>query len=103
MEIWLMLIALGLLVFGIGYAYRIAVRPFPAHLTWLSVVVGDGATDVGMMLALWVLTHNPVVCLVPPAAHLLTGGPMILGQVLKARWQNDGARAIEEALNGDQA
>jgi hypothetical protein len=89
----LWLVAFGLLLFGMFYAYRITLRPFPAGKTWLSVVVGDVATDLGMSLALWLLTGDLRVCLVPWAAHALTGLPMILAQAIKDRLQNDGAEA----------
>jgi hypothetical protein len=94
----LWLVALGLLLFGMFYAYRITLRPFPASKTWLSVVIGDAATDLGMSLALWLLTHDLRVCLVPWAAHALTGLPMILAQAIKDKLQNDGADAATELI-----
>jgi hypothetical protein len=94
----LWLVAFGLLLFGVFYAYRITLRPFSAGKTWLSVVVGDAATDLGASLALWLLTGDLRVCLVPWAAHALTGLPMILAQALKDRLQNDGADAATELI-----
>lgn len=103
----LILIALALHVFGAGYAYRIVLRPFSPYKTWLSVVVGDAVTDLGMSAMLWVLTGDWRLCLVPWAAHALTGLPMILGQKLKHQLQADGAdAAVElmetESLEGEQ-
>jgi hypothetical protein len=97
----LWLVAFGLLLFGMFYAYRITLRPFPAGKTWLSVVVGDVATDLGTSLALWLLTGDLRVCLVPWAAHALTGLPMILAQAVKDRLQNDGADVATELIVGE--
>ena len=94
----LILVALALLLFGVGYAYRIALRPFSYRRTWLSVVVGDAATDLGASAMLWALSGNRRLCLVPWAAHALTGLPMILGQTLKYRLQADGAEAAVELM-----
>ena len=93
-DVQIIAIGLGLVIFGILYAIRIALRPFPPHRTWLSVVVGDAATDVGSSLALWSLTGDWRLCLVPWIAHALTGGPMIIGQVLKHYLQDEGAQAL---------
>jgi hypothetical protein len=94
-------VAFGLLLFGMFYAYRITLRPFPAGKTWLSVVVGDAATDLGVSLALWLLTGDWRICLVPWAAHALTGLPVILAQAIKDRLQNDGADAATELISGE--
>lgn len=91
----LALIGIGLLGFGWLYAYRIAVKPFPPHLTWLSVVVGDAVTDAGTSAALWVLTHDWRAALVPWGGHALTGTSMIVVQVLKHRLLSASARASE--------
>ncbi len=83
----IVLITLLPLVFGIWYAVYIYRYPF--NLTWLSVVIGDGATDVFMSIAifftleyygqsqLWFMAFIPFVM------HSLTGVPMIAGQVYK--------------------
>lgn len=88
-------IAAGLFTFGVGYAYRIAVKPFPPHRTWLSVVVGDTATDVGMSLILYVQTGDWRLAAVPWFSHALTGLPMILGQVVKHQIMDLDAQAVE--------
>lgn len=94
-------VALALLLFGVGYAYRIALRPFSYRRTWLSVVVGDAATDLGTSAMLWILSGNWRLCLVPWVAHALTGLPMILGQTLKYRLQADVAEAIVELMEAE--
>ena len=91
----LAIVGVGLTVFGWLYAYRIAVRPFPPHRTWLSVVVGDAATDAGASAALLVLSRDRRLALIPWIAHALTGAPMIVGQVLKHHIMASEARALE--------
>jgi hypothetical protein len=92
------IVAIGLAVFGVLYALRIALRPFPPRLTWLEVVIGDGITDIGMSVVLWLLTHDWRVCLVPWVAHGLTGLPMIGFQVLKHRLNADSSSALAKLL-----
>ncbi len=87
----LSLLGLGMIAFGIIYAIKIAIRPFDTGETWKSVVIGDGMTDVGSGMLLWVLLEQYIsnwktrlgLCLIPLFSHALTGGPMITGQVLK--------------------
>ncbi len=79
----LLVIAGGLFVFGLIYAYLIAIRPFRPSLTWLEVVIGDAVTDTGMSLAIYLLTNDLRLAALPWIAHALTGGSMILGQLLK--------------------
>lgn len=79
-----------LVVFGIPYAIIIARQPFKPHLTWLSVMIGDAMTDFGMAALLLLLTGSPLAASVPVLCHILTGGPMILGQILKHSFQNGG-------------
>lgn len=92
------IIATGLAVLGVLYALRIALHPFPPRLTWLEVVIGDGMTDAGMSMALWLLTRDWRVCLVPWIAHGLTGLPMIAFQVLKHRLNADSSSALAKLL-----
>lgn len=92
----LALIATGLTVFGWLYALKIAVRPFPPRLTWLSVVVGDAATDLGTSAALLVLARDRRLALVPWIMHALTGAPMIVLQVVKHHFMAADARALEK-------
>ena len=89
-----------LLIFGIIYAYLIARRPFPPHLTWLSVVIGDFVTDLGMGGLILLLTGDLFLTFIPAICHILTGGPMILGQTTKHTLQNGGV-VIIEADDGD--
>jgi hypothetical protein len=91
----LALIAAGLIAFGWLYAYRIAIRPFPPHQTWLSVVIGDAVTDAGASAALLVLSKDRRLALVPWVAHALTGIPMIVAQLLKHWFMASDARALE--------
>jgi hypothetical protein len=77
-----------ILLFGIFYSILIYWRPFPPGLTWLSVVIGDLVTDMGSTLVLVLILTNLQpdylwLALVPFGMHVLTGGPMIVGQVLK--------------------
>ena len=68
---------------GVYYALLIARRPFPAGLTWLSVVIGCSFTNAAISVVLWELTHDLAAALVPWGCYALTGIPMILGQILK--------------------
>jgi hypothetical protein len=97
------LLITGALLFTVGniYAWRIARHPFPPEFTWLSVVIGDAITDAGMAAALYFLTGNVWLCLVPWLAHILTGAPMILGQRLKHHFQHEGSQLLREN-NGNE-
>jgi hypothetical protein len=88
----------GLFAFGVLYALFIALRPLSARYTWLEVVVGDGMTDLGASALLWRLTHDKRAVIVPWVCHALTGSPMILGQVLKHKLQEDDAQAAIRLL-----
>lgn len=85
-----------MLVFGLIYAVAIAIWPFKAKNTWKSVVIGDFVTDVGDWAILLLLTGNIWISLTPFICHLLTGGPMIGGQILKHALQNGGHIVIDE-------
>ena len=63
-----------LTIFGIFYAIIVYYRTISP--TWLSVVLGVGGTLAGLYL--WLPDWRPL------AAFILTGGPMILFQILKA-------------------
>lgn len=82
------IVAVVMFFVGVGYAYIISTKMWKPKRTWVSVVVGDGLTDVGSFLVLYVLTGNVWVALVPVFAHLLMGIPMIVGQVVKHRRQS---------------
>jgi hypothetical protein len=88
----------GLFAFGVLYALTVALRPFPARYTWLEVVVGDAATDLGASALLWRLTHDRRALIVPWICHALTGSPMILGQILKHKLQEDDAKVAIRLL-----
>lgn len=89
-----------LLLFGIAYAYLIARKPFPPHLTWASVLIGDLVTDFGMGAVILLLTEDLFLAGVPLMCHILTGGPMILGQITKHAIEN-GGDVIIEGIDGD--
>lgn len=103
MELFLRFISICavLLIAGIGYAYYIAKRPLPPKLTWFSVLIGDFVTDVGMGALIYLLTENLFLALIPFICHALTGGPMILGQLIKHAIQNGGNIIIDEEQDGD--
>lgn len=91
----------ALMLFGITYAYLIARKPFPPHLTWISVVIGDFVTGIGMGAMILLLTEDLFLAVIPLMCLGLTGGPMILGQVTKHAIENGGDVIIEDTLNGD--
>lgn len=80
--------------FGWWYGYRIYKRPFDAHRTWLSVVVGVGATlilfvvpvtfcaSVCFGLSLW---QAALLASIPVCGFGLTGIFQIIYQLKKAR------------------
>jgi len=82
----LILISLAMLIFGILYAYYIAIKPFKSRSTWVSVVIGDACTDIGTSLLIYTLTHDILTSIMPIYGHFLTGIPMILGQILKHKF-----------------
>lgn len=98
------LILLLLLAVGIVYAVHIYKNPPKEGWTFVSVIIGDGITDIGMsaLIAtvlmemdywepLWGLVFIPWLC------HGFTGIPMIIGQLI-FKWKQD--RKIEEIING---
>ena len=101
-------IGLALLVIGASYAALIYHSPAPPGWTWISVVVGDAVTDLGMMFAIFVILvyldalHLWPLFFVPPVAHLLTGGPMIAGQVLKKRRDGEYAKGLQGKYRGNE-
>lgn len=98
-----------LLTFGVLYAVRIALLPFED--TWKSVVVGDGATAVGMsgLIALfgyWFgldLLQVAILAIVPWWCLALTGLPMIGGQEVKGKLRKLDAQALEKEGDDDRA
>jgi hypothetical protein len=98
-----------LLAGGIGYAVYIYHNSFEQGWTWLSVVIGDGWTDIGTVAAILtiLLSGDPVnpwfVAVQPIISHLLTGGPMIAGQLWKKRAQERRAEKLKDKVeNGEQ-
>lgn len=92
-------VTLGLLfIVGIGYALYIAKWPFPSGLTWLGVVIGCSFTNVAISIVVWELTRDWRAALVAPwGCYVLTGIPMILGQIFKNQAQfNEACRFVEE-------
>jgi len=96
-ETRIILICVVILLYGFCYAVLIAVKPFEPGLTWLSVAIGDGVTDLGSWAVLLLLTGSFWIALVPVGMHVLTGGPMITGQLLKHRLQNGGHVVIDDS------
>lgn len=99
------IISFFLTTFGVLYATYIYHKPPREGDTWISVVIGDAITDVGMASItalilvyskqwdrLWWMIFIPIYC------HLLTGGPMIVGQRKLKKKQID---RIEEIRNGE--
>ena len=94
---------LWLLAFGVGFAVRVARRPF--RPTWLMVAVGVGGTLSGISMILWALSQDWVIALlVPWGGFAITGGAMILGQIWKKKYQRREANAHlrNEKDNGEQ-
>lgn len=98
------LVALVLLGFGVLYAAIIYYRPFPPGWTWVSVVVGDLVNDFGVGAAIlatvvsagyWELWW---MALLPAVGHILDGGPMIVGQILKWAAQKRRNRKLDREL-----
>ena len=82
--------------FGIPYAILIALKPFRPSLTWLSVFFGDLATDIATASQLLLFTGDPFLACLPVINHVLSGGPMILGQVLKHALQNGDVNLLRD-------
>lgn len=97
----LWLVALALLVFGCLYAYRAVVYPFPVKYTWVSVVLGTSGTNIGISIALWIMTHDWRVVLVPWVAYALSGLPNILGLALKYSMLDKNAEKRAKGVNGE--
>ena len=95
-----------LLTFSIFYAIFIYHFPFRPGRTWLSVVIGDAATDVGVTLSILIsllfleLLNYWWLALFPFIGHLLTGIPMILFQEVKRSRQNKMNSDIVKEYNG---
>ena len=105
LSINLLVVAIALLIFGVGYAALIYWRPFGPGWTWLSVVVGVALTVLGEMSAIvMVLSHYNLqwlnwIALFAPAAFLLTGMPMIISQDYKRRKQNSRNNKIRDQFD----
>ena len=93
-----------LFVGGIGYAIRVVRRPPRPGLTWVSVVIGCFFTNAAISILVWELTQDWRAALVVPwGCYALTGGPMIMGQVLKNQQQFDETcRFFEEQCGRDK-
>ncbi len=103
MSIIIQFAVLWLLAFGVGFAVRVARRPF--RPTWLMVAVGVGGTLTGISVILWALAQDWVIALlVPWGGFAITGGAMILGQIWKKKYQRREANAHlrNEKDNGEQ-
>jgi len=79
-----LLISLLLFVVGILYAgYISTFGVFPPRYTWVSVMFPDAFIDLFSATIIIVSTGNVLLGLVPFLGHLIAGGPMILGQIVK--------------------
>lgn len=94
-------ISAALFLFGIAYAYIIAWKAFKPELNWLSVLIGDFVTDIGMGAIILLMVEDLFLAAVPFMCHALTGAPMILGQITKHTMQNDGDVIVEDLDLGD--
>ena len=95
--------AVTLLILAILYAIRIAKVPFLPRRTWLSVVYGDAITDLASAVMIYSLTGNWRAAITPIVNHVISGTPMIVGQMTKhaADWEK--ADAIEAEWEKAQA
>lgn len=103
MSIIIQFALLWLSAFGLGYAVRVAWRPF--RPTWLMVAVGVGGTLTGISMILWALSSDWIIALlVPWGGFAITGGGMILGQIWKKKYQRREANAHlrNDKDNGEQ-
>jgi hypothetical protein len=103
-----------LLLFGVLYAVRIALRPFAIGRTWISVVIGDAATAAGMSALLAYFGYRfgllpwqvAILAAIPWWCLALTGLTMIGAQVEKhALRANDiqALKAEEDESDADSA
>jgi hypothetical protein len=78
--------AAGLVVFGVVYAVLVALQPL--RPTWFEVVIGVAVTLIGASLMAFDLYRLGTWWAVGAfwAAFALTGGPMIVGQIIKANY-----------------
>lgn len=103
----ILFIAAGMAAFGVAYAWRIATKPFDVGKTWQSVVIGDAVTDCGSSLVLWVALERYIpgrrnrlaICLIPWISHAITGLPMIVGQLLKDRFEREQFEQMKDNKN----
>ena len=68
---------------GIPYAIYIAFRPFDDGWTWLSVAIGVILTITPFSFAMYRLTGNMEMALSIWVFFLVSGIPMMLGQIIK--------------------
>jgi fatty acid desaturase len=99
LTISLTVIGMGLLAFGLVYAYKVSMHPFHISLSWLSAAIGSVVTNVGVSLALWLIVHNWLAVIVPWVAYVLTGIPVILALVFKFQVLSKTARERAERAN----
>lgn len=97
-----LLAGLGLVLFGTWYAYHIALRPSVQSQTWVDVVIGVGATCIGIFAIIYIWRRSFWLAGVPMMCFVITGSPMILGQVLKHRFLSSHADQIDHLINGNE-
>ena len=76
-------VAACVVLVGAVYAVYIALAPFADHFTWFAVVIGVGFTNLGITTVLLHLVGDWAAVAVVWLAYVLTGGPMIAGQLVK--------------------
>jgi hypothetical protein len=96
MELTIEFIGALLLLFGLVYAYKVSMHPFPISLSWLSALIACVVTNVGISLALWLITRNGVAIIVVWAGYTLTGMPVILALAFKFQILSSTARERAE-------
>ena len=93
-----------LVLFSTCFAWREYVRPI--YPTWLAVVVGTGATLVGITLWLYATfdsTTAGTAAAIVWASFVITGGPMAFAQAIKDQsFQDEAQRRDTGRLDGDK-
>lgn len=72
---------------GVIYAIYIALWPMKPELTWLSVVVGVAMTLAFFAWAEWQQRQSLSAAIDIFVFFVITGGPMIVFQLVKHGWQ----------------
>ena len=93
-----------LILFSAAFSWREYKRPL--YPTWLAVVIGTGATLVGITLWLYSTfdsTTAGVAAVIVWASFVITGGPMAFSQAIKERtFQDEAQRRDTGKLNDNK-